>query len=164
MSINTVIVAQSFGMGANGTPGLSNEAMAKIVLKIRERTGLSMILQIEVANALLKLLPEKPKDLWIIKEHREKGKYLDTREVVYQTWGIMEKHNWTEAVVVAHPAHVSRVTRLFKKMGMETLIPKKDIESIPFDPNSTQWWTRNIFLWGLREIPSRIIYKMRGWT
>jgi len=164
MSINSVIVAQSFGIGANDTPGLSNEVMAKVVLKIRKRIGVPMILQIEVANAVLKRLPEKPKDLWIIKKHREKGKYLDTREVVYQTWEIMEKHNWTEAVVVAHPAHVSRVTRLFKKMGMETLIPKKDIESIPFDPNSTQWWTRNIFLWGLREIPSRIIYKMRGWT
>ena len=137
--------------------------MAKVVLKIRKRTGVSMILQIEVANAVLKRLPERPKDLWIIRKHREKGKYLDTREVVYQTWEIMKKHNWTEAIVIAHPLHISRVVKVFEKMGIETLIPK-DVKNIPFDPNSTQWWTRNVFLWWLREIPSRIIYKMRGWT
>lgn len=163
MSVNTVIVAQSFGIGANDTPGLSNEVMAKVVLKIRKRIGLSMILQIEVANALLKLLPKKPKDLWIIRKHREKGKYLDTREAVYQICEIMKRHNWGEAIVIAHPLHISRVVKVFEKMGMETVIPKKDIESIPFGP-STQWWTRNSLLWWLREIPSRIIYKLRGWT
>jgi len=151
-----VIVAQSFGCREN-EPGISNETMARLAWKIRQKLHLSMILQWEIAEAL----PEKSRDLWIIERHREEGKYLDTYEVLDQAKEIIKEQGWRTAVLIAHPWQIWRAMAVFKKMGIKIIIP--NLDSIPFNPESTQWWTRNMFLWILREIPTRLLYLIKSW-
>ncbi len=157
-----VIFAQSFGFRRKNSkiiPGLSNEIMGKeLVWKQYLKSDLPMILQFEVANTL----PEKLKDLWVIRGHREEGKYLDSKEVAEQTVEIMEKYGWNTIILYAHTWHMWRKIKIFKKMGIEVIIPS-DLKLIPFDKKSEQWWTRNLFFWTIREIPTRLIYKTRGW-
>ncbi len=152
-----VISAQSFGF-RNSDPGLSNKAIAEIVWNIAQKRGLPMILQWEVAYAL----PDEPDNLTVIRSHRIKGEYLDTMEVLSQTKEIMGKQRWEKAIVVAHPSHIWRVKKMFEKMGVKIIIPS-GLRDIPFDPQSEQWWTRNIFFWILREIPVRLICLAKGW-
>lgn len=157
-----VIFTQSFGFERKNSkivPGLSNEAMAReLVWKIFQNYPHPMILQWEVADAL----PKKPDIFWVIRKHRKEGKYLDSYEVAFQAMEIMNKYGWKKLILVAHPWHMWRKIRIFKKMGIEVIIPP-DLKLVPFDKKSEQWWTRNWFLWTVREIPTRLIYKARGW-
>lgn len=151
-----VVVALSFGFRKD-SPGLSNEAIARLVEKLHQVLSLPLIFQWGIADAL-KL---KPDSLFVIREHRVKGKYLDTYEAVVQTREIMLERGWKKVIVVAHPWHVWRVGKVFEKMGIETIGPL--FKNIPFDSQSQQLWTRNFFWWIIREIPSRLIYLARGW-
>ena len=157
-----VIIAQSFGFRRDDSglsPGLSNEGIARKVLDAALRCGLPMILQWEIADALL----TKPKELslYIIREHRDKGEYLDTEEVLFQTKEIMDERGWKRAMVFAHPWHIWRVKKQAEKAGIEVIIPPW-LNSIPFDPKSDQWWTRNKFVWRLREAPARVFLLLKG--
>lgn len=159
-----VIFAQSFGfrrIDSRIVPGLSNEVMArKLVWEIFKMYHYPMILQWEVAAAL----PEKPIDLWEIKKHRKKGKYLDSYEVALQTVEIMKKHGWRKIILIAQPWHMWRKIKIFEKMGIEIIIPP-ELWIIPFDKKSDirQWWTKSWFLWIIREIPARLISLKRKW-
>ena len=156
-----VIIAPAFGAGEMGDPGLANLFLGDIVGEISIKENLPIIAQIEVANAL-NALPVPLKLIEVIKEHRIKGKYLDTYEVLSQAKEIMEKKGWNIAILVAHPAHLPRCKKVLEKMGVKVIIPE-GLEKIPFDSFSTQWWTRNKFAWWIREIPTRLLYKIKGW-
>ena len=64
--------------------------------------------------------------------------------------------------VVAHSLHVWRVAKVLQKLGVETIIPVR-LKTIPFDPKSEQWYTRNRFFWVAREIPARLYHFLKGW-
>ena len=146
-----VLIGQSFG-------GNSNAIMADIALRIRTDYRLPMILQREITDPL----PRGIINLFVISKHRQKGDYLDTFEVLSQTERIMTTNGWSKALVLCHPWHAWRIAMVLKKMGIKAVFPL-EIRNIPFDPNSAQWWTRNKFLWILREIPARLIYLAKGW-
>lgn len=159
-----VIIAPSFGMRKKvGELGVSNEAIAEIIVDIAGyfEKKIPVIAQKEVADALSSL--KYTNIVGVIKEHWIRGKYLNTSEVLLQTHGIMKKNRWDKAIAVAHPAHISCVKGILEKMGVEVIIPE-ELEGIPFDPLSTQWWTRGRLRWWLREIPTSLIYKIKGWT
>lgn len=151
-----VIIGLSFGSRKNGS-GISNAKMAEISLAlIRGCQGL--IAQHEIADEL----PKDIQNLWVINESREKGKYLDTFEVLLQAGKIMHDHGWKTALIICHPWHAWRIKKVLEKMGIEAIFPY-GIMYVTFDHQSTQWWTRNKFLWILREIPARLIYLARRW-
>jgi hypothetical protein len=157
-----IIIAHAFGHRGENNPGLSNKQMAKVVYNIDQKYDLSMILQGEVAQALPWRSPRQ--QLFIIYEHRQPGKYLDTREVFLQTWEIATKKLGFEkpkAIIIAHPWHLPRLQMTAEKIGFETIIPH--IGPIAFDPDSHQWWTCNWFFWIIRELPGRIFCLIKGW-
>lgn len=129
-----------------------NKALARIVQDICERLALPPVLQWEITDNL----PELPK-AGVVREHREKGRYLDTREVLFQSWETCVQHGWTKAVVIAHPDHLWRCVRAAEKLGFEVVgIP--DTSDVPYDPP----WNRKRFM--LREIfYARPLYLFRGY-
>ena len=116
-----------------------------------------LVLQFEIANELA----HKNYVIFEIKEHRNKGEYLDTNEVAQQALKIMDKQNLEKPVLVAHPFHVPRVDAVCKKLGIKTIVPS-GLNSIRFDPDSEQEWTRNPKAWGIREELAILESKKRG--
>ncbi len=142
------------------SPGKSNRAMAKIAEKMYKlNQRLFVISQWEIADLLeYKIFPMES-----IREHRIKGKYLDTLEVATQMVEEMWKRDWKKKVIViAHSLHVWRAVKVLQKLGVETIIPVR-LKTIPFDPKSEQWYTRNWFFWVVREIPARLYHFLKGW-
>lgn len=158
--IPDVVIAQSFGLRAGnvknpkGLPGFSNEVMAKIIKQ--DFKDLPKILQWEVADAL------GDRKVKRIEQHREKGEYLDTYEVISQTKEFMLRSGMKRAVLIAHPFHAWRVKKVCEKMGIRVVVPY-DIIIVPFDPLSVQWQTRNLKSWIFYEMIARLIYWHRGW-
>jgi len=148
----------SFGFRKDG-PGLSNIAMARLVERLSEKYNLPVISQWEVADGITRKrnLIEK-----IIREHRIKGEYLDTREVAIQMVAEMKKKGWKKIIIIAHSLHAWRCVKALEKLGIETIIPD-ELRMIPFDSKSKQRRTRNLFLWIIREIPTRLYFLLKGW-
>ena len=155
MRNSDVILAQSFGLRANG-PGISNEALARVVDKLYHCYSFSLVLQWEIADCL----PDLPKD-GIIRSHRVEGKYLDTFEVLSQMMMICEKQDWRKAIIVAHPDHSWRVARTAEKIGFEVVVA--DTLLVPYDKESIQWWTRSRWKFLPREIMARVFCLIHRW-
>lgn len=154
-----VIGAFSLGCSKYGL-GLSNEVMAEFVEELHRvhDKDLTTILQWEIANSIKDIfLSIKP-----ISAPQIKRKYLDTLEVAAQMVKEMRSHSWKKVIVVAHSLHIWRMVKVLKKLGVEPIIPAR-LETIPFDPGSEQWWTRNRFLWTIKEIPVRLLSLAKGW-
>lgn len=154
-----MILALSFGQGINGTPGKSNEALAEIVKNLRERTGLLLCLQWEIADCLRSIVDE-PRDL-VVRDHREKGKYLDTYEVIAQAWEFAKQRDIREAIIVAHPDHAPRCAGVAAKLGFDVVIA--NTASVPYDPESTQEWTRSREIFLEREKQATEYYRQKGY-
>lgn len=131
------ILGLSFGQGKNNSPGLTNEKLAEVVKRLWLEYKLPLFLQWEIADCLLGILGESS-DL-VVREHRQKGEYLDTREVILQAWDFSQKKNIKKVIVVAHPDHMPRVLLTAEKIGFE-VVPA-DTKDVPYDPESTQEWT-----------------------
>ena len=159
-----VIIAPSFGSRKDSQHDLSNLGIAKHIMGIYRTIKLPMIFQKEVASAFRSLTGGKDAEIVkVIKEHRVKGKYLDTYEVLAQALEIIKKNGWTKVILVAHPDHICRAEKVLKKMRLKVLIPS-GLEDIPFDPHSRQWWTRGPLVWWLWEVLVGILYKIKGYT
>jgi hypothetical protein len=147
----------SFGIGPNGAPGQSNTALKRVMEEVRRRYGCKLIAQCEIGDLL-----ENPE--MVVRKHRENNrrdtpKYLDTLEVLRQMCVYIERSGASSksrhVVVVAHPDHWARCAAVVRAMGFIPLAPE-GLETIPYDPQSTQWWTRKRALFILRE------YLIRG--
>lgn len=153
----------------------SNLHIARIALRYAREKKIPMIIQKEVGDIFREFFREPGIMrivVRIIEKHRIEGEYLDTYEVLAQTYEIMQKYGWKKVLLVVHWAHLPRAKKVLEKMGITVVIPsipehrwryKGRLSSIPFDPCSLQWWTRNWFYWIIREIPTHLIYKKRGW-
>jgi len=131
------IIGLSFGTG------ISNKYLAEVVSEIKKQyPEAKVILQKEIADYY-------PDDKIIISEHREKGKYLDTWEVLRQARRTCKED---KIVLVCHPDHLTRAVSIAKKLGFEPLEGRVPYKEIPYDPKSKQWWTRSrlrFFFWNL---------------
>lgn len=151
-----VIIAQSFGIGKNNTPGLSNEKLAIVIKKIKKYFNVPIIAQREIVDCLPKEFKAER-----VSERRIKGVYLDTYEVLYQSWEICKKNGWRKAIIIAHPDHLWRVVQTAKKIGFKTIIV--DVSSVSYDRKSVQWWTKFAIFFMPWEILGRILFLFRGW-
>lgn len=136
-----VVLGQSFGLRKTSS-GDSNKALAKIAKRLHKKYGLPLILQWEIADCLHKL-----SKAGIIREHRVKGKYLDTYEALSQAKIICDRYGWKKAVILAHPDHYWRCVMTAKRLGFVTVAV--DTSRVPYDPLSIQKWTKT----SLRFIP-----------
>lgn len=143
------------------TPGLSNQDLANIALK--DYDEFPKIFQFEIADAYREIQAPDYKDVFQLKKHRIKGKYLDTREVAYQAKQIMDKQGWKKAIILAHPYHVPRCDLVCQKLGIETIVTDHLRGAVEFDPQSTQKWTANLEAWRGYEPQALLYYSLKGW-
>ena len=147
-----VIVAQSFGLPANG---LSNVSLAQVCDDLQSRHYIPVVSQWEIADQM------KTQVVHRIEKHRVPGKYLDTYEVISQAWEFCKSQDRTNAVIVAHPDHMWRCVMVAKTLGFYTFVP--EVNHIPYDPKSEQPWTRSAARFIPREIMARLLYLKKGW-
>src|SRR5262249_20198555 len=100
-------------------PGISNQALSAFAY--RHCSHLPKILQSEIAVAYAKDFPCDSTSTHIVTEHRQKGRYLDTRETAEQAWLMLQAHNWRTALVLAHVHYMPRAIAVCRKLGMSTV-------------------------------------------
>ena len=140
------ILAFSFGCRIkNGkiAPGISNEQLADFIEK--ELPDIPVIAQFEIAETFKARQPALA-----IREHREKGKYLGSDEVLNQALDYIRDKGWKKAIIVTHPAMEARNDYACTAFGLSTIAPP-GLEKIAYDPQSEQEWTRNPESWWKRE-------------
>lgn len=131
------------GVDAYEQPGKSNRQLAAFIEE--HLSALPLIVQFEINDAL-KAAPATH----VISKSRQEGEYLNSREIAEQAFILMQKHGWHNAVIVTHPAMEARNDALCSKLGMITITPP-GLESIEYDPDSAQPWTRDKESWWKRE-------------
>lgn len=139
------IFCLSFGKRDNGL-GLSNEFLIDKILEFYKNKPLPLIIQKDCAD----YLPKNINVDKVISQHRIFGKYLDTSEVIRQCVKYCADHGYKKVLVFAHPDHLKRVRKNLKHQGLEFEIA--DTILCPYDPKSSQWWTRNKIFFMLREV------------
>jgi hypothetical protein len=140
-SWKSVILGLSCGyrrVGNISMPGESNKALARVVDKEQLlKPDLQSILQWEIAEHVLR------KPVLVIREHRVKGKHLDSDEVIAQAMEYAKKNSYWVIYLVTHPfLHRFLCKRLFKKMAPDFWVKVVKTGWIPFDKESEQWHTR----------------------
>ncbi len=157
-----VIIGMAFGANQKGKmepPGISNEAIADRVFTLWNLKKLPVIVQREVAEALVKLrLPIEPE--LIISETDEQF-HINSFEVLRTAWEYCRNRNLRVAAIVAHPAHVLRCKSIAEKMGFSVKLP--DLSAVPYEPLSKQWWTRNKWTFFFWELFARISGRIKGY-
>ena len=148
------IAIQDFGQGKEQTPGISNVALAKLALRLIKLKNFPIIAQQQTAL----VLDNCRNVIHII----ESENYLNTWQVMQETAKVIKSRGFSKVIIIAHPMHVWRVNKHCQKLSLVPIIPY-DLEKIPFDPASSQWWTRSAFLWIIRELPIRIYCLLRGY-
>jgi hypothetical protein len=150
------------GKRRNITPGLSNQDLANVAMK--HYAGLPKIFQFEIADAYVQAGGKSAKEIFRISKHRQRGKYLDTREVAEQGKELMRQHGWKTALLLAHPNHMPRVQQACNRLGMNWVATEDLRGAVEFDPLSTQKWTRDVDQWRGYEPLAVTFYRMKGWV
>lgn len=159
------VIGFSFGYRGKGRhiePGLSNQDLANVA--IRHYGSLPKILQWEIGDAYLQQNKGSHPPIVRISKHRQKGKYLDTREVAVQAKEAMRQRGYKRAVLLAHPYHMPRVQAACSKVGIDWVATADLKGAVEFDPQSTQKWTRNVEAWRGYEPLAMSFYRMKGWS
>ncbi len=137
MNLKEAVFGLSFGYRKNDS-GPINLALAKIIDREKEISPeLEIIAQREIAACL------KNEPAFVIREHRQKGMYLDTDEVVAQATEYFKTNSIKTIRLAAFPfLHRSLCRHLFKKA--DPMLQIKIIKTgwIPFDRHSEQFLAR----------------------
>ena len=145
------LIGFSFG-GKEHSYCKSNKFLANIASEILGKYNIPLITQWELSELM-----------WIkpisIGKHRISGKYLDSYEVAKQAEEVLQKNNWKNVAILAHPDHAWRCAAILKKMGFNVVAI--NTSDCPYDSESNQKWTRNKWLFIPREILVRIIYLLQ---
>lgn len=163
---SNLIVGLSFGLKADGSPGLSNGYLAEIIEELYQKYQKPVILQKEIAEALSILGYNIPIEA-VIKEHREckknsnEKKYLDTSEALIQVREVCRVKGWNIIILVAHQDHLPRSIKTAKNLGFTVNAPF--IEDCPYDRESSQKWTRNKWKFKFHEIAANLFYMIKGY-
>lgn len=152
-------VVLGFSCGHRGKdPGLSNEAMAKVIQQLAPDI-ISVQVQIGQALRTLGVAPNHE-----VSVHQKHGRYLDTEEVARQMLAFLHgcgMHD-KDISVVAHPIHLPRCVSILRKIGVRSLV-SAIYATIPCDPQSHHFWTRSPILIRAHEILGVPIYLARGY-
>jgi hypothetical protein len=157
-----VIIGMAFGANrksANEDPGLSNIAIAQIIYKLWLVKRLPVIVQREVAEAISKedigMVPS------LVIEERDNQFHIDSYEVIAVAWEYCKQHGLHNAILVAHPAHILRCMWVARKIGFQATAP--NVSTVPYEPGSKHWWTRNKWSYYLWEFFARISWAIKGY-
>lgn len=154
-------VVLGFSFGHRGEePGLSNEVLAEA---IKEFAPDVISVQWEIGKAIRKIGVEPNHE---VKEHRQKGLYLDTEECARQMVEFLEQEGLLDEDIytTAYQDHLRRCRKtLINRFGVTTK-PMPIITEIPCDPKSYQWWTRSRRIFRLRERIFWPLYRLKGWV
>jgi len=150
-----VLIGQSFGVRANNNPGKSNEKLSCIAKEIQDKYSVPLILQWEIAEGIQSI-----SDVEVIRQHRRKGKYLDTYEVIAQANNICKKNGWNRVIMLAHPHHCWRCVMAAEKLGLSVAVV--NTMEISYDHLSKQIWTRSPWMFMPRELVARLLYLVTG--
>jgi hypothetical protein len=145
------IFCQSFGRRKYG-PGLSNQYLAKLIIKLYDKNPKPLIIQKDCADAM----PSRIKIDKIIDRHQNPKKYLDSFEVSRQCAEYCHEHNIKSLIVFAHPDHLGRVLMTIRKFGVKAIAA--DTKGAPYDSSSEQIWTRDRVTFIAREILTWLYY------
>jgi len=136
-----IVIALSFGTGYPN----------KEIARAAKKEGGIIIAQKEVAKYIDKCS--------VISEHRDKGKYLDTVEVLSQASKWINSKE--EIVLVAHADHLKRVWDTANYLGIN--ISRGVKGSFSYNPKSKQWWTRNELVFKIWNIIASIYLKIKNY-
>lgn len=157
------VLAFSFGyrgrVGRDVTPGISNQDIANLALKLAPK--LPKVMQFEVADAYKAAGGSGA--VHRIEKHRLQKKYLDTREVAVQAKIVMQEEGYKTALLIAHPHHVPRCVAVCDKLGIDVVVSDDLRGAVEFDPLSSQKWTRNLDEWRGYEPLAIEYYALKGW-
>lgn len=156
----TVIMAFSFGLGPNNSPGATNKALAAIIKAICEKDSrFPVFAQWEIADAL--------REIGITENFRAviKNGYLNTEGVLEQFIDEFKRRNTSvkSVIVVAQPDHFYRCRRLVEKQGLTAILPALvppkpwlsfGCDDWGYDPTSEQDWIRSRPRFLLKELLS----------
>ena len=150
------VIGQSFG-ACEHEPGLVNGQLANYIAS-RAIKNLPLLLQSEIAESL----PDSVRRPALVINGQPSvsmGGELDTWSVLSQAREYMTENSLNQPLIVAQAYHVGRVALQAMRLDMEPIVhygyPRD------FDPESTQWWTRNLILWSIREVPGIAYLKLK---
>ena len=155
-----IIIALSFGKRNRpfgSSTNHSNLSLAYLVQDIASKKDCPLLIQKEIADCFdtSKFLSLRKGIVSVF----EKGD-LSTYEIIHSIVKMMERNECHKAIIITHPAYASRIKAILEKKLIEVELPP-EIGNIPFDPQSTIWWTRGPLRWWIMEIPLRILYKLK---
>ncbi len=134
------VVAYSFG-GSHYGPGCANVVLAQIAARVSRETDAALLVQdyLEIPIQEKGIFPN-----FIVREHREKGKFLGTEEVTLQFAEYLRRHNISKVLLVAHPfLHWRKCKKLLQQEGFDVkCVPTG---KVPFDRSNESWWVRGPF-------------------
>lgn len=141
-----VFLGFSFGCRGN-RPGLSNEAIAKAIAKRADWHTTFVCVQWEIGTALREIgfFPDQEINFLSGEKH------LTTIDVAIHMKALINAchlHDF-EVNVFAHQLHMRRCLRALKLLGIDA---NPIWIKVPFDRESSQWWTRSVSQWYIREI------------
>lgn len=143
------IISQSFGASEHG-PGYVNKLLANYVIE-RTNKELPLLVQGEIAEALAESESDHIPNLIIQgNPSTSTGGELDSWCMLEQAREYMDDNKLNSPILIAQSYHIGRLCLQAIKQGMEPVIT----DGLPdeFDPESTQFWTRDKKLWIPREV------------
>ncbi len=181
-----VILALDFGMRESDFPlpddsvCKSNRAMAELVCWLTQfHPSARLVVQDEIGLDIRARHPSIDQaKMRVIGDHETKPpKYLDTRGFL---WHAVEhikglehraERRFNSVLLVCHRAHLWRVKRALEQLLFEAklriavqTLGGEDLKDIPYDRQSSQWWTKGPVRWWFRELLVAIPwYKFRRW-
>jgi|SRR3989344_2690812 len=154
-----IVLGFSCGYRNEEEPGLSNEAVARIIQGLKPDV-ISVQGQIGTALRRLGITPNHE-----VPRHRKSGRrYVDTEEVAHQMLIFLSERGLKDETisVVAHPIHLPRCVSILRKLGVTSVV-NGIYAIIPCDPKSVHFWTRSPLLIHAHEILGSPIYLLRGY-
>lgn len=154
-----IVLGFSCGHRNKEEPGLSNEAMARIIQQLEPDV---ILVQEQIGTALRRLGITPSHE--VSKHRKPERRYIDTEEVAHQMLTSLCKSGFqNESIsIVAHPLHLPRCVNVLRKLGVTSAI-NAIYAIIPCDPKSVHFWTRSPLLIRAHEILGSPIYLLRGY-
>jgi len=89
------------------------------------------------------------------------GQRATTHDLLEEMIADIRANGFEHPVLVAASHHVPRAVAIADKLGLQLIVPS----GLPngFDPKSAQPWTRNGWLWAIKELPVLIQHRLKGW-
>jgi hypothetical protein len=149
-------------------PGKSNQAIARWLVAHNSQKRITFT-QEGTYLALKEMEAENPGlavDEWTINLPHDEHVHVDTYGAALQIWILARELGVERPCLVTHPWQMARARRIFQKLPWinQLIVPKLTLAQIPFDPQSTQIWTRHPLLYLCFEyFMARPIGFLFGW-